>query len=178
MGSIENALNYLLDNFVIIRKTEFHGISGYFCSKCLTFQYRCVRNICIDRNIWDEKTAEEEHVHNPNMSYDANRRAKEQEGRILASRLLIELTNSLFGSSKILDVNRCEPYANYHGPVLKFNSLNSYQWAWIAIMSNEAISSNSFINEFIASVDGTYAQINVESGPLAGLYLVSIHSVG
>ena len=110
------------------------------------FQYRCVRNICIDRNIWDQKTAEEEHVYNPNMSYDANRRAKEQEGRILASRLLIELTNSLFGSSKILDVNRCEPYANYHGPVLKFNSLNSYQWAWIAIMSNEAISSNSFIN--------------------------------
>ena len=78
------------------------------------------------RNIWDEKTAKEEHVHNPNMSYDANRPAKEKEGRIQANRLLIELTNSLFGSYKKFDVNRCEPYANFHGPVIKFNSLNPY----------------------------------------------------
>ena len=73
MGSIENALNYLLDNFVIVRKREFHGISGYFCKNCLSFQYRYVRNI------WDEKTAKDEHVHNPNMLYDANRPAKELE---------------------------------------------------------------------------------------------------
>ena len=80
MGSIENALSCLVDNFVIVSKKEFHGISGYFCKKCLSFQYKYVRNI------WEEKTAKEEHVHNPNMSYDANRPVKELEGRMQANR--------------------------------------------------------------------------------------------
>ena len=84
MGRIENALNYLLDNFVIVRKTEFQGISGYFCKNCLSFQYKYVRNI------WDEKTAKDEHVHNPNMLYDANSRANELDGRMLANRQLID----------------------------------------------------------------------------------------
>ncbi|MGA8484202.1 MAG: hypothetical protein WB706_07355 [Nitrososphaeraceae archaeon] len=56
MGSIENALNYLLDNFVIVRKKEFQGISGYFCKKCLSFQYRYIKNI------WDE-SIQREHAH-------------------------------------------------------------------------------------------------------------------
>jgi hypothetical protein len=105
------------------------------------------------RNIWDEKTAKDEHVHNPNMSFDANRRAKELEGRMLANRQLIELTNSLFGSCKILNVNRCEPYANFHGAVIKFNSLNPYEWAGIAIRNNGAVPSNSYISEFITNVE-------------------------
>src|SRR6476620_7859364 len=96
MGSIENALNYLLDNFLIVRKREFQGLSGYFCRKCLSFQYRYIKNI------WDEKTAKDRHEHVPNMPYDANRPAKELEGRFQANRLLIELTNSLFGSHKKL----------------------------------------------------------------------------
>ena len=45
MGSIENALNYLLDNSVIVRKKEFQGISEYFCKKCLSFQYRYITPI-------------------------------------------------------------------------------------------------------------------------------------
>jgi len=45
VGPIENALNYLLDNFAIVRKKEFHGISGYYCEKCLSFQYRYIKNI-------------------------------------------------------------------------------------------------------------------------------------
>jgi hypothetical protein len=68
------------------------------------------------------------------MPYDANRPAEELEGRMLANRQLID--NSLFGSSKILDVNRCEPYENFHGPVIKFNSLSPNHWAGIAIMNN------------------------------------------
>ena len=43
LGSIEHALDYLLANFVIVRKNEFRGISGYFCEKCLSFQYPFIR---------------------------------------------------------------------------------------------------------------------------------------
>ena len=105
------------------------------------------------RNIWDEKTAKDEHVHNPNMSYDANRRAKKLEGRILANKQLIELTMSLFGSSKKLCVNRCEPYANFHGPLIKFDPLNAYRWAGIAIRNDGAVPSNSYIREFITQLE-------------------------
>ena len=92
LGSIENALNCLLDNFVIVSKSEFNGISGYFCKECLSFQYRYITNI------WDEKT-QVEYVHICNMTSDVNR-GKEIELRILANRELIELTNSLFGGHK------------------------------------------------------------------------------
>ena len=53
VGSIEYALDCLLDNFVIVRKKEFHGISGYFCKKCLSFEYNYIKNI------WEEMTAKE-----------------------------------------------------------------------------------------------------------------------
>jgi hypothetical protein len=170
-NSMENALNYLLDNFVIVRKKEFQGISGYFCTECLSFQYRYVMNI------WDERTAKDQHKHKSNMQYDANRPAKEMEGRIQANRLLIELTNSLFGGYKKIDVHPCVAPANFQGPVIKYDSLNSYQWAGIAITNNGvARPSNEYINEFITSVEGTYAQFIVASGALKGRYLISVQS--
>ena len=171
-STLGNALTHLLDSYVIVRKTEFHGISGYFCRRCLTFQYRYVRNI------WEEKTAQDEHLHILNIPYDANRPAKELEGSMLAHRLLIELTNSLFGISNIVEVIRCIPSAIFHGPVIKFNNLNPYEWAGIAIMSNGAVMSDSYLNEFITNVKGTYAQIMVGSGPLTGVYLMSVRSAG
>jgi len=172
MGSIENALNYLLDNFLIVRKREFQGISGYFCRKCLSFQYRYIKNI------WDEKTAKDRHEHVPNMPYDANRPAKELEGRFQANRLLIELTNSLFGSHKKIDVNRYVAPANFQGPTIKFDFLNLYHWAGIAIMNNGMAPSNEYINELITSVEGTYAQIDVASGQFIGRYVISIQTRG
>ena len=72
LGSIEYALDYLLDNFVIVHKKEFHGISGYLCKKCLTFEYRYIKNI------WEEEIAKDKHVHDFNMSSGINRPAKER----------------------------------------------------------------------------------------------------
>jgi hypothetical protein len=169
MGSLENALNYLLDNFVIVRKKEFQGISGYFCKKCLSFQYRYIKDI------WDEKTAKDRHEHIPNIPYDANRLAKELEGRSQANRLLIELTNSLFTSHKKFE--HYESSANFHGPVIKFDSLSPNDWAWNAIMRGLAVT-DAEVNEFIINVQGSYAQINVENGHLSGSYMVAVQTIG
>ena len=38
LGSIEYALDCLLDYFVIVSKREFNGISGHFSKTCLSFQ--------------------------------------------------------------------------------------------------------------------------------------------
>ena len=69
MGSIENALNYLLDNFVIIRKDgNFMAYQGYFCSKSLHFPIADMLGISGTKRQPKKNT-----YHNPNMSYDANR---------------------------------------------------------------------------------------------------------
>jgi hypothetical protein len=113
------------------------------------------------------------------MPYDANRPAKELEGRFQANRLLIELTNSLFGDYKKIDAYRCIAPAKFQGPLIKFEFLNPYHWAGIAIMNNGiARPGNEYINEFITSVEGTYAQIDVASGPLIGKYVISIQAIG
>jgi len=172
LGSIESALDCLLDNFVIVRKQDFHGISGYFCNKCLSFQYRYIKNI------WVEMTAREQHEHLPNMPNGADRKAKEKERQSQANTLLIELTNSLFGESKKIDVYRCVGPEDFRGPLLKYKSLTSYQWAAIAIRNKAMAFSNEYINEFITTVEGTYAQIIVETGSLSGTYLISVQSIG
>lgn len=171
LGTIEYSLNYILDNFVIISKKEFRGISGFYCKKCLTFEYRYIRNL------GGEKTAKDKHVHSFNLALDGNRDLKETELRIQAENVLIELTNSLFGAYKKIDVQPCVAHANIQGPVLKYDSLESYQWAGIAIMNNGLTKpTNEYINEFIISVEGTYAQIIVATGALKGKYLISIQS--
>lgn len=74
LSSIKYALDYLLDNFVIISKKEFNGISGYFCKKCLTFEYRYITNI------WDDVTVEFDHIDKFNdMTSDVDRSVKESE---------------------------------------------------------------------------------------------------
>ena len=129
-------------------------------------------------DVWDEGTAKDGHVHLLNRPYDANRPAKELEGRMQANRLLFELTNSLFGGYKKLGVYQCVDTANFHGPVIKFNFLNPYDWAGFAIMRKGMVASNSSVKEFITHVEGTYAQIIVAIGPLVGKYVISIQTVG
>ena len=172
LGSIENALDCLLDNFVVVRKKEFQGISGYFCKKCVTFQYRYVRNI------WYENTTKDEHVHLQNMPNDANRPVKENERRSEANIILIQLTHSLFGVNKKFDLYRCVGPENFHGPVIKFDYLDPSHWAGIAIKNNGVLLSNLYINDFIINVKGTYAQIIVASGAFKGKYLISVKTIG
>ena len=167
-GSIENSLKYFLDKFVFVRKKEFQGISGYFCKKCLSFQYRYVKNI------WDERTAKDLHIHTPNMAYGANRPVKEMERQMEANSLLIELTNSLFGAIKFFQVQPFIDSANFQGPVIKFNYLDESHWAGVVSINKGLNPTDSDINKFITNVGGTYAQIIVEIGPLVGTYVVSI----
>lgn len=171
-GSAEDSLNYFLDKFVLLRKKEFQGISGHFCKNCLSFQYRYVKNI------WDEKTAKDLHIHTPNMPYDANRAIKEKERLMQANSLLIELTNSLFGAYRYFAVHPCIELTNFHGPVSKFNYLDQYHWAGMALVNKGQIPSDSVVNNFIINVGGTYAQFVVASGPLVGRYVVFIQASG
>jgi hypothetical protein len=45
-------------------------------------------------------------------------------------------------------------------------------------MNNGMAPSNEYIKELKTSVEGTYAQIDVTSGPLIGKYVISIQTIG
>lgn len=167
MGSIENALSFLVDNFVIVRKKEFHGISGYFCKRCLTFEYKYIRNI------WEEKTAKSEHVHLAEM----NRSVKETELRSQANNVLVDLANSLFPGDKQFQLSalRTNPI---HGPVIKLRGVTMDHWAGIAIRDvGLNLRDSPSIYDFVMKVKGTYAQIIVESGALKGRFFISVQPI-
>jgi hypothetical protein len=167
MGSIENALNCLVDSFVIVRKKEFHGISGYFCKKCHSFEYKYIRNI------WEETTAKAEHVHAAEM----NRSVKENELRIQANNVLVELVNSLFPGDKKFELSASRTYP-IHGPVIKLGSVTMDHWAGKTILcAGLTLRDSPYIYDFVTKVKGTYAQIIVESGPLKGRFLISVQPV-
>ena len=166
MGSIENALSCLVDNFVIVSKKEFHGISGYFCKKCLSFEYKYIGEI------WEETTAKEEHVHETEM----NRPVKESELRIQANNVLVDLANSLFPGDKKFEVSA--PTYPIHGPLIKLGSVDLDDWAGRAIQhAGLNLRDSKYIYDFVMKVKGTYAQIIVESGLLKGRFFISVQPV-
>src|SRR6478672_3569834 len=113
-GSIENAVDYLLDNFVIVNKREIQGISAFFCNKCLEFEYRYIRNIV------EDNTAEDLHVHTSHMLSVVNK-SKENELRNQAYKVLVELTDSLLpDAKKFMHLER--PLEKFRGPVIKVDS--------------------------------------------------------
>ena len=67
VGFIDKALNYLMDNYVILRKTDVSGISGHVCGNCLTFQFQYIKNIGFDL------TARERHRCIPSMVHEASK---------------------------------------------------------------------------------------------------------
>ncbi len=168
MGSIENALDYLLENFVVVGKKEFNGLSGYFCKKCVTFQYRYITNL------WQDRTAKDEHLlHTVHTSPDVNRLVNQYELQIQAGAALIELTNSLFPGEKIFTLCPPVPFAN--GPVIKLDSLSVDKWAEAAIMkTGQVIEDDSYLNGFLMRAKGTYAQIIISSGPFKGTYFIAV----
>jgi hypothetical protein len=167
MGTIENALSCLVDNFVIVRKQEFHGISGYFCKKCLSFEYKYIRNI------WEEMTAKAEHVHVAEM----NRSVNENELRIQANNALDELVNSLFPGDKKFELSAPRTYP-IHGPLIKLGSVTMDHWAAKTIQhAGLTLKDSPYIYDFVTKVKGTYAQIIIESGLLEGRFLISVQPV-
>jgi hypothetical protein len=119
-------------------------------------------------------TVEFDHI--CNMTSDVDRSVKESELRIQANNVLIELKNSLFTGHKKFELR--ESSAEFQGPVIKFTSLATGHWAWNTIKNIGAAVSDSYINDFIINVEGTYAQIIVENGSLSGTYLIAVQTIG
>ena len=114
-GSMDNALNYLMDNYVLMRNTEVTGISGHICNNCLSFQFQYIKDIGIDL------TAREKHRCLRSMVDEANslqnKIVKEDYIRIQAHHFLAILANSIFMGKQhlVVDSTLAPPYVtNLH----------------------------------------------------------------
>jgi hypothetical protein len=106
MSSIENAIDYLTNNFVILKRKDIAGISGHVCNYCLSFQYQFIKDIGFDL------TAQERHRCISFMVNMANRledlKARQNHIRTQAVDHLLGLTNSLFiGNTNIFGKFTC-----------------------------------------------------------------------
>jgi hypothetical protein len=175
-GSMDNALNYFMDNFVIMGKTEIAGISGHICNNCLSFQFRYIRDIGFDF------TAREKHRCLPSMVNEAsklqNKFARLEHLRMQAYDSLTMLTNSIFMGNRHLAVNSTftPPYVtNPHLPLIKFDSITPIDWAWTPISTKAIALTDIGLKNYIIQMEGsTYAQIFVKSGVYPGYHLMYI----
>jgi hypothetical protein len=169
MTSLEYALNYLLDNFVLVNKQDVEGISGYFCNRCMSFEIKYITNL--ERS----KGAGATHMHVP-PSIDGVH-LTEIEAREEAYRLLIAATNSLLTGQRFLEafshLEKSRIYG-YKGPLIRLDSLTSGHWAEPAIGSGHDPIDDRKSNNLIKQFWGTYVLIYVQEGEYSGYHLVRI----
>lgn len=123
INSLEYALDYLLDNFVLVNKSDIQGISSYFCDECLSFEIRYIQDT------GNQEPAASKHMHirrREGTVYD------EKDGREQAYQGLVSATNSLFSGRKFL---LAEPRPNlstdasFRGPRIEMESITPQHWA-------------------------------------------------
>lgn len=175
LGSMDNALNYLMDNYVLMRNTEVNGISGHICNNCLSFQYQYIKDIGFDL------TAREKHQCLPFMVGEANSLQKKFDKdyiRIQAYDSLAILANSIFMGKQHLVVNSTltpKYVASLHVPRLKFHSITPTDWAWMPISKKIIALNDIALKSYIALMgECTYALIVIESGVYSGYHLMYV----
>ena len=186
MLSVESAANYMLDNYLMVRKNEIAGISGHVCNNCLTFQFQYIKDIGYDL------TAMEKHHCMP----DAITRANGLEDRPYVQNSLNlqsighleKLTNLVFGGEKYVIVSKTGfpiiesnssntqqfKIENFHMPVLRLDTLTSNNWAWPAIHHGALPLDGAGLRNILRHVRGTYAAILVKEGKYSGRHLLSV----
>jgi hypothetical protein len=175
-GSMDNALNYLMDNYVFMRNTEINGISGHICNNCLSFQFQYIKDIGFDL------TAGEKHLCLRFMVNEANslqnKFVKQQYVHKQAYDSLAILANSIFMGKQHLVVNsRVTPayVTNLHIPLIKLDSITPTHWAWMPISKEIIALSEIGLKNYIALMGAsTYALIFIESGDYSGYHLMYV----
>ena len=175
-GSMDNALNYLMDNYVIMRNTEVNGVSGHICNNCLSFQFRYIKDIGVD------STAREKHLCLTSRVNEANslqnRFARQEYIRIQAYNSLTILANSIFMGKQHLVVKSILTPAdvtNPHLPLIKLDSITLNEWARLPISRELIPLSEIALKNYIAWMGAsTYALILIESGVYSGYHLMYV----
>jgi len=172
-----NALRHLMDNFVMTRKNEVAGISGYVCKRCLTFQYVYVQYI------GREQSARERHRCRKSSIEEANNVQNKVDRlrhiRTRANNCLATLANLIWSGKKYMITNSSPSPAfvnNFHGPILTYESITPTHWTWRKILNKKIKLGDIAFENFIMRTRGTYALILIQTGDLSGYHLMHLKS--
>jgi hypothetical protein len=165
-------LNRLANDYVIVRKSDISGISGYLCKICWSFEFRYIKDIGF------ELTAREAHRCSRTMLNASNLENKMQiQNELIKQKddCLVNLTNSLFPENKLLmvDSDRVNE-VNFHAPKIKLNRIVPEHWACKPLLEKTMELSDYDLRKVIADMGGTFAQIMIENGDFAGSHLMYI----
>jgi hypothetical protein len=171
-GPKYSLLNGLVDDYVIVRKSDISGISGYLCRTCWSFGFRYIKDI------GSELTAGEAHRCGPTMLRGSNLENRMQlQNELIKQKddCLVDLTNSLFQENKVLrvDSDRVKE-VNFHAPKIKLEQIVPEHWACKPLLEKNMDLSDYELRRVIADMGGTFAQIIIENGDFAGSYLMYI----
>jgi hypothetical protein len=170
----DSILNSLVDDYVIVRKKDISGISGYLCERCWSFEFRYIKDIGFDL------TAGEAHRCGPTMLRGLqtgleNRRQIQNELIKQKNDCLLNLTNSVFPEDKFLVVDsKRVNEGNYHVGTLRLDQITPEHWAWKPLLKKSIELSQYDLRKFLAYMAGTYGRIVIESGQFSGSHLMYI----
>jgi hypothetical protein len=189
MNSAESAIDYMLDNYVILHKRQIAGVSGYICNNCLTFQFQYIKDIGFDLTAAERHLCIESRVAQANGLQDQDRRSRQNQLYLESIRCLVSLTNSIFTGKKCVivdssfrpeysETNISRTYSSkvgsFHAPVIRMDFITPSHWAWSPIKSGTVGLTNTGLEEIIRNVGGTFAIILIQKGDLSGCHLLYI----
>ena len=175
-GSMDNALNYLMDNYVVMRNTEVNGISGHICNNCLSFQFRYIKDIGFDLTAREKHLCLRSRVNEANSLQD--KFVKQEYIRIQAYDSLSILANSIFMGKQHLVVNSTliPPYVtNLHVPLIKLDSITFNDWAWMPISKKIIPLNDNRLEELYCPDGGEHLCSNFDrEGVYSGYHLMYV----
>jgi hypothetical protein len=187
MSSGESAINYMLDNYVIVHKSQIAGISGYICNNCLTFQFQYIKDVAFDLTAGERHRCTDGAIAQANRHQD--RRSRQDQLYLESFLWLVNLTNSIFTGKKCVIVqssfmpeysesnssrNQSFKVGSFHAPLIRMDNITPSHWAWSPIKSGTLGLTDIGLEEIIRNVGGTYAIILIQKGDLSGCHLLYI----
>lgn len=103
----ESGINDILNNYLLISKSEVRGISGYFCESCLAFHSRYIVNIGVDLIAGERHTCIPTILAWAESLPDKNRQRDILYHKSIYS--LLHLTRSLLHSRSFVTIRRFSP---------------------------------------------------------------------
>jgi hypothetical protein len=182
----EAGINDLLNNYVLIPKSEVHGISGYFCESCLTFQLSHISKAGADLTSFEKHTCVPAQRSQEQTLQDRTTQ-REILYRESVDSLLCYIKHLVHPRSYVtvlkLPPNTVQQdsvsgqyrLVNFHAPLVVIHT-NSPDYAWLTwiIRQNHLPVGQEILAPFVKKYLGTYVVVSIVNGILVGNFLISL----
>jgi hypothetical protein len=182
----EVGISNLLDNYVLMPKSEVHGISGYFCEYCLTFHLSHIAKVGIDltaperHNCIATVIAQAQSLQDRTTQRQILYRASVDSLLCLIKRLILprsSVTVQKLPSNILQQDSYSGQYrlVNFHSPLHVIDT-NSADYAWLTwiIRQNHLPLGQEILAPFVKKYLGTYVVVSILDGILVGNFLISL----